>query len=47
MNNNLTKIIDGKIQFKIGNEYKDIINYCTDTCWAQCWRLMRERFNIP
>ena len=36
MNNNLTKIIDGRIQFKIGNEYKDIISYCTDTCWTQC-----------
>jgi len=36
MNNNLTKIVDGRIQFKIGNEYKDIMNYCNDTCWTQC-----------
>jgi len=36
MENKLTKIIDGRIQFKIGDEYKDIINYCTDTCWRNC-----------
>lgn len=36
MNNNLTRIVDGRIQFKIGNEYKDIVQYCTDTCWRNC-----------
>ena len=33
----LTRIVDGKIQFRIGDGYKDLIDHCSNETCSAAW----------